>query len=89
MAALPGAVEIARVDLRDDAGRVRYATLHQEVSDALTADGLVDLVPMLDENLFGLQLDARVSPTIQAAVNEMLQLGDVTAVFVLPAATPI
>ena len=89
VAALPGAVEIARVDLRDDAGRVRYATLHQEVSDALTADGLVDLVPMLDENLFGLQLDARVSPTIQAAVNEMLQLGDVTAVFVLPAATPI
>ena len=89
VATLPGAVEVARVDPRDDAGRARFATLHQEVTDALTADGLVDLVPMLDENLFGLQLDARVSPAIQTAVNEMLQLGDVTAVFVLPAATPI
>jgi hypothetical protein len=42
---------------------------------------------LIDENLFGLQLDPRVAPEIQAMVDEMIRIGVPTAVFVLPPET--
>jgi hypothetical protein len=36
-------------------------------------------------NLFGVQLDERVDPDLQAVVNEMLRLGQPAAVFIVPA----
>ncbi len=82
--ALPGAVEVVVHDPRDAEGRAEYERLEREVADALRADGLDDLVPLLETNLFGLQLDPAVSPTLQRKVDRMLELGTPMAVFILP-----
>jgi hypothetical protein len=82
--AVPGAVEVITYDPRDADERAEYERLAQEVVDGLTADGLGNLLELLDTNLFGLQLDPAVSPELQQKVNRMLELGTTTAVFVLP-----
>lgn len=82
--ALPGAVEVITYDPRDADEFAEYTRLEAEVVDGLTATGRADLVPLLDTNLFGLQLDPAVSPELQRKVNRMLELGTTTAVFVLP-----
>jgi hypothetical protein len=87
VAALPGAEQAVLVDPRSAAERERQDRLRTEVTRALDDAGLDDLVSLLDENLFGLQLDPRVSPEIQAMVDEMIRIGLPTAVFVLPPET--
>jgi hypothetical protein len=89
VAALPGAVELVQFDPRDAAALREYEELETSVTDALVADGLADLVPMIDTNLFGLQIDPRVSTDVQRMVDRMLHLGTPTAVFALPAETPL
>jgi len=49
--------------------------------------GLPELIATLDTNLFGVQLDERVPPDVQAKVDRMLLLGQPTAVFVAPPGT--
>ena len=87
VAALPGAVQAAYVDPRSPADIARGEQLAQQVRTSLIAAGVEALVPMIDDNLFGLQLDPRVPPEVQEMVDELLRLGAPTAVFVLPPST--
>jgi hypothetical protein len=87
VAALPGAVQVAFHDPRTPADIARGEQLAQQVRTSLIAAGLEELVPMIDDNLFGLQLDPRVPAEVQEMVDELLRLGVPTAVFVLPPET--
>lgn len=87
VAALPGAVQVAFHDPRSAAEIARDEQLVAQVRTLLIAAGLEELVPQIDDNLFGLQLDARVPPEVQEMVDELLHLGVPTAVFVLPPET--
>ncbi len=86
--ALPGAVEIAYVDPRSEAEIVEYDELAVAVESDLLDAGLDDLVPLLESNLFGLQIAPGVAAQTQEMVDRMLTLGGPSAVFVLaPAAS--
>lgn len=80
----PGAVEVAHVEPRDAAERAEFARLRATVIDDLRADGLDDVVPLVDANLFGASIDERVSPRAQRLMTRMLALGERTAVFIAP-----
>ncbi|MFP3900754.1 MAG: hypothetical protein ACLFXM_07845 [Acidimicrobiia bacterium] len=81
---VPEAVEVAHVEPRSAAERAEFARLRSEVIDELRRDGLDDLVPLVDRNLFGVSIDDRVSVHAERSTARMLELGDVTAVFVTP-----
>ena len=49
--------------------------------------GLDDLVPLIESNLFGVQLDPRVPVELQEIVDRLLELGTPTAVFLVPVGT--
>ena len=51
--------------------------------------GQAELLSLIGTNLFGLQLDPRVSPELQRVVNRMLELGQPEAVFVSPVVSPL
>ena len=82
--AVPGAELVLEYDPRDATESAEYDRIEAEVTASLTAAGLVDLVPLLETNLFGVQLDPRVATEVQAQVDRLLELGTPTAVFVLP-----
>lgn len=82
--AVPGAELVLEYDPRDEAELAEYERIEAEVTASLTGAGLDDLVPLLETNLFGLQLDPRVSAEVQEQVDRLLELGTPTAVFVLP-----
>jgi hypothetical protein len=85
--ATPGAVQVAFTDPRSAVQKVRYDSLRSEVAKRLEAQGLGELVPTMDLNLFGVQLDQRVPRNINVLIDQMLQLGQPTAVFIAPAGT--
>ncbi len=92
--AMPDAIEVAYVDPRDADELVEYAALETRLRDGLGAAavdpaGLAELLSLIDVNLFGLQLDVRVPPELQAVVNRMLELGQPEAVFVTPVVSPL
>ena len=68
--------------------RDRYQRLESELRAALDAAGLDDLIGLVDTNLFGLQLDERLSASLQSTVDRMLVLGQPEAIFILPPNTP-
>lgn len=82
--AQPAALEVAYVEPRDAAEQAEFAGLRRVVIDELRADGLDDLVPLVDGNLFGASIDERVSDRTQRQMTRMLELGDRTAVFIAP-----
>lgn len=82
---VPGVVELAAVDPRDAQGRARFAELSAAVRADLAAEGLGDLVPLVDgDNLFEAAIDERVPRYIERQLAEMLSLGVPTAIFVGP-----
>jgi hypothetical protein len=81
--ALPEAVEVASVEPPASV-RAEFARLRAAVIDDLGADGLDELVPMVDGNLFGASIDERVSSGAQRRMARMLELGAPTAVFIAP-----
>jgi hypothetical protein len=83
-AAKPGVVKVADIDPRSPSEHVEFDLLHAQVAADLHAAGLDDLVPTLDTNLFGVQLDPRVAPAVQRSIARMLDLGERTAVFIAP-----
>jgi hypothetical protein len=84
-----GAVEVAFVEPRSPDELAEYAALRELVLDDLAADGLDELVGLVDSNLFLVSNDTRVSRDAAAAMARMLVLGQETAVFVLePEVTP-
>ena len=84
--AIEGAVEVANVDLRTAEEVAEFNRLRTEVITELQQLGLDDLVEIVDYNLFGVQLDPRVPNGLQRKVNRMLELGQATAVFIVPPA---
>jgi hypothetical protein len=82
--AVPGAELVLEYDPRDAAELAEYERIEADVTAALVSAGLDELVPLLESNLFGVQLDPRVSTDVQEHVDRLLELGTPTAVFVLP-----
>jgi hypothetical protein len=82
--AVPGAEQVAFVDPRTDAQRARFVELRAEVVAELQRLGLDDLVPRVDDNLFGAAVDRRVPEALAGRMQAMLRLGVPTAVFVSP-----
>ncbi len=80
----PTAILVTEVDLRTPAQKAEFDRLHGELTATLQARGLDDLVPLIDVNLFGVQLDPRAPVDLQRTVNRMLELGEPTAVFIVP-----
>ena len=85
--ARPEAVEVAYVEPRSPAEVRRFAELRDRVVARLEADGLDDVVPLVDGNLFGASIQRRVPSETRRLLVEMLDLGLPTAVFVAPAGT--
>lgn len=83
--AIPDAVEVATYDPRTDAERAEFAAVRADLVARLTAEGLDDLVPSVDENLFGLSIDPRLSAADHADLARLIELGQPMAVFVAPA----
>jgi len=82
--AVPEARELAASDPRDAEQRAEYERLREDVAATLEDDGLDDLVPLLDGNLFGASLDPRLSDDAREGIERMLELGSPGAVFLVP-----
>jgi hypothetical protein len=82
--AKPGVREVARTDPRTPLQRAEYRHLRAQVIDELQAAGLGDLVPTVDENLFGVSLNTRVPDSVRRKLIRMTDLGLPAAVFIGP-----
>ena len=87
--AVPEAVEVAYVEPRSPDQLAEFTRLRREVVAELRADGLDDLVPIIDSNLFGASIDERVSRAAQRRMARMLELGEPTAMFIAPPGTSL
>lgn len=81
----PRVVEVATVDPRSDAEIQEFDRLRTDLIADLADDGLDDLVEQVDINLFGINIDQRISPEARAISGELIRLGQETAVFIGPA----
>ena len=77
-------VEVASYDPRTDAEREQFAALRDDLIADLEANGLDDLVPIVDTNLFGVRVDPRLSQQAREDAARLLILGQETAVFIGP-----
>jgi hypothetical protein len=80
--AVPGAVEVGPVDLRTPEERAELAALRTEVEAELEAEGLAELIPYLDTNLFRAAIDQRASEPLRVKMDRMLKIGLPTSVFI-------
>jgi hypothetical protein len=85
--AMPDAKEVAFVEPRTPAQRREFDRLRTEAIAQLQAEGLEDVVPHVDDNLFGASIDHRVPASTRKLMARMLDLGEPTAVFFVPAGT--
>ncbi len=82
--AVPDAVEVASYDPRTDAQRAEYDTVRAGFIDRLEEEGLAELVPLVDTNLFGMSIDTRLSAADQRDLGRLIELGQPMVVFVAP-----
>lgn len=82
---VPGAVEVAAVDLRTRAELVELEGLRADVEAGLEQEGLADLIPFLDTNLFRAAIDQRASEPLRVKMDRMLKIGMPTSIFITPA----
>lgn len=83
----PGVEEVAYTDPRTDAQRAEYDDLREALIIELRAQGLDDLLDSIDTNLFGLNIDQRLSPKAKSLSEQMKVLGVASAVFLAPPGT--
>ena len=86
-AAKPDTVQVAFTDPRSPVEKARYERLRDDVIARLRDAGLDELVAGLDRNLFGVQLDDRVSGATNRLIDQMIEIGQPTAVFIAPPGT--
>jgi hypothetical protein len=84
---MPNAVEVAFVDPRSPAEEAEFLRLRERAIAALERDGLDDVVPLVDTNLFGAAISPRVPVPTRKLLGRMLDLGEPTAVFLAPPGT--
>jgi hypothetical protein len=82
-------VEVASVDPRSPEQLAEYERLRGELIADLEVTGLDDLVPLVDTNLFGLNIDQRISDTTRVISARMIRLGQETTVFIGPPGTAL
>jgi len=80
----PDAVEAVFHEPRDDAERAEFDRLHDEAVAELEAEGLDDLVALLDQNLFQTGIHPDTPAEVGRKVTRMMDLGLPVAVFVVP-----
>ena len=78
----PRVVEVASIDPRTADERAEYDEVRSTLIDDLRADGLDDLVALVDSNLFGVRVDLRLTDEHVELANRLLYLGQETAVFI-------
>lgn len=81
---VPGAVEVVYDDPRTDDQRAEFDRVRAAFAARLADEGLAELVPLLDTNLFGLSTDVRLSAADQADLTTLIELGQPMAVFIAP-----
>jgi hypothetical protein len=81
---LDGAIEVATVDLRTRAELEELARLRAEAEDELRAEGLAELIPFLDSNVFRAAIDQRASEPLRVKMDRILKIGLPTAIFLAP-----
>lgn len=79
-----GAQEIVSFDARTPGERRESRRLRLALISELRAAGLDDLVPVLDENLYGVAFDRRLSSRAQVLVDQLGALGAPMAVYLVP-----
>ena len=80
----PDVVEAVHVDPRSRAERAEYDQLKDHLATELAATGLGDIVTLLDTNLFGASLDARLSSDQRDDMGRLLDLGLPISIFIAP-----
>ena len=78
------AVEVAEYDPRTDEQRREYADVRARFVQRLGDEGLGELVPLVDTNLFGMSVDPRLSAADHADLTRLIELGQPMAVFIAP-----
>jgi hypothetical protein len=81
---VPDAVEVATYDPRTPGQRRDYRQIRRRFIARLRAEGLGDLVPLVDTNLFGMSVDTRLTAADQDDLTELIELGQPMAVFLAP-----
>jgi hypothetical protein len=76
--------QVAYFDPRTDTERTQFDQLHGQVVGNLRRDGLGNLVPQVDSNLFMLALAPNVPLTTRHSISQMLDLSMPLAVFIGP-----
>jgi hypothetical protein len=81
---VPDAVEVATYDPRTPEQRRGYRQTRRRFIARLDTEGLSDLVPLVDTNLFGMSVDTRLSAADQDDLTDLIELGQPMAVFIAP-----
>ncbi len=80
--AVAGAVEVATYDVRTDAERAEFEDVRRRFVERLAAEGLGELAPLVDTNLFGISVDTRLSAADHADLARLIELGQPMSVFI-------
>lgn len=83
----PGVVEVVHADPRTPQERAEFEALRVQVMTDLRDQGLGDLIPVVDGNLFGASLDDRLDDATHRRMGRMLDLGLPISVFIAPPGT--
>ena len=82
--AVPDAVEVASYDPRTDEQRAEYEAVRAGFIERLEDEGLAELVPLVDTNLFGMSIDTRLSAADQRDLGRLIEFGQPMVVFIAP-----
>jgi hypothetical protein len=80
----PDAVPVAEYDPRTDEQRAEYDEVRARFVSRLEDEGLGDLVPLVDTNLFGMSIDPRLTAADHADLTRLIELGQPMVVFIAP-----
>jgi hypothetical protein len=80
----PDAVPVAEYDPRTEEQRVEYDEVRARFVSRLEDEGLGELVPLVDTNLFGMSIDPRLSAADHTDLTRLIELGQPMVVFIAP-----